>query len=263
MKKVLLTGANGLIGSLVREQLAGRYDFRYLTHRPADFPSVVADIADLDAIAPAFEGMDAVVHLAAASSPASAWDEVVADNIIGSYNIFEAARRASVGCVIFTSSNHAVSGYEMEAGPSLYDLDDPRMIDEHAEIRPDSYYGISKAAAEATGRYYSDVHGVRAFMLRIGWVMREDDPLGADVSHETVPPLTPEQTRARARAIFLSQRDCVELIRCCLDADAVKFGIYYGISNNPRQFYDLSNARRDLGYAPQDSAPRELTPTSA
>jgi nucleoside-diphosphate-sugar epimerase len=260
VKRVLITGAAGRIGTLLRERLTERYELHSLTHRPANFPSHVASVANLDAIRPAFEGMDAVVHLAVSSGKDwNDWRGALADNIGGTRNVCEAARLAGVGSVIFTSTNHVVSGYEIETGPSLYDLDDPRVIDERAEIRPDSVYGYSKAAGEAICRYYADVHGLRAFVLRIGWVIPQDDFRLVNFALEQAPPLDEAGKRARLRALYLSHHDCAELVAACLDADDVRFGIYYGISNNPRQFYDLANAARDLNWRPRDSAPAELT----
>lgn len=264
MQRVLITGAAGRIGRVLQAQLAGQYAFSGLDYHPfpdAEIPFLQADIRDLAAIQPAFEGMDAVVHLAANPHVAGPFDDILQRNIIGTHNVYEAALRAGVGLVIFASTNHAVSGWEIECGPSVYDLDDPRRIDEHAEIRPDSHYGWSKAAGEGMGRQYVDLHGLRVHVIRIGWVLDEAgnaDLFSQDVLGEVQPALGERDLQRRLRAIWLSHRDCAHLVDCCLRADEVRFGIYYGVSNNPRLFYDLSNARRDLGYAPQDSAPREL-----
>lgn len=253
--RVLVTGAAGVIGSAVRRHLAGDYELSALTHRPADFPSHVADISDLDAIQPAFAGMDAVVHLAASISVETPWPDILRDNIIGTYNVYEAARRAGVERVVFASSNHAVGMYELDNKPDLYALDHPLVVDDRAEIRPDSYYGVSKAYGEAMGRYYSDVHGLRVFCLRIGSVRADDDPRSPEAGKSSGwLGLTTAQTYDRLRATWLSQRDCAHLIERCLAAPDIRFGIYYGISNNPRQFWDITKARRELGYDPQDSA---------
>jgi nucleoside-diphosphate-sugar epimerase len=256
MKRVLVTGASGKIGAAVREYLDGQYAFAYLTHQPAEFPSHVADVSDLEAIQPAFEGIDAVVHLAATASVEAAWEDVLRDNLIGTYNVFEAAQRAGAGCVVYPSSNHAVGMYEIEAIPDIYGLDDTRVIDERAEIRPDSYYGISKAYGEAMGRYYSDNFGMRVYCLRIGSMRADDNPRPpAGSGAASWLPLTPEQIHDRLRATWLSRRDCAQLIARCIDAEHIRFGIYYGISNNPRQMWDITKAREELGYDPQDSAP--------
>lgn len=257
MKKVLVTGASGLIGSIVRDQLADRYELSYLTRTPAEFDSHVADITDLEAIQPAFEGVEAVVHLAASPAVTTPWDDVLNNNIIGTYNVYEAARRAGVDAMVYASSNHAVGLFEASEGAGLYALDDPRQIDEHSPVRPDSYYGVSKVFGEAMGRYYSEAFGMRVFCLRIGSV-RRDNTARPDTLADERPvwlDLTDEQVYERLRATWFSHRDCAQLIGCCLDADHVQFGIYYGVSNNPRQIWDLTKAREELGFEPQDSAP--------
>src|SRR5688572_1910622 len=176
MKRVLITGAAGLIGTLLRERLGELYAVRSLTLLPEAFPSVVADVADLEAIAPAFEGIDAVVHLAALTAMHTTWDEALQSNVIGTRNVFEAALRAGVPRVIVASSNHATGMVEAEGMPTIYNLDDTRTVDPTTPTRPDSWYGLSKVLGEAIGRYYADIHGIRTIMLRLGWVMRNDNP---------------------------------------------------------------------------------------
>lgn len=256
-RRVLVTGAEGTIGTAVREHLADRYELRALTKEPADFPSHAADIADLEAILPAFAGVDAVVHLAASPAVETPWEEILPNNLVGTYNVFEAARRAGVGRVVFASSNHAIGGYELDGAPGLYALDDPRVYDHTVEVRPDSLYGVSKVYGEALGRLYADRDGIAVVCLRIGAVRAGDDPTAPEVLASSPALLnlaTEEARRQRMRAVWLSRRDCAELIGRALDAD-VRWAVVYGISNNPRQFWDLSRAREVLGYEPRDAAP--------
>ena len=149
--KVVLTGAAGVIGTAVREHLGERYEFVSITRKPTDYSSVVADIRNFDAIRPAFDGADAVVHLAASISVDSPWESVLNDNLIGTYNVYEAARQAGLKAIVFASSNHTIGGYEVDGAPRIYALDDPRVYDHNAEIRPDSLYGVSKVYGEALG----------------------------------------------------------------------------------------------------------------
>ncbi len=254
--RVLVTGAEGVIGSVVRARLAGRFDLRSLTRAPATFPSHVADIADIGAIRPAFEGVAAVVHLAAAPHVSSPWEEVLHSNVVGTRNVFEAAREAGVGRVVFASSNHVVGMAEVDDAPAIYALDDGRVIDERAEVRPDSDYGVSKAFGEVLGRMYTDRFGMRAVCLRIGSVLPDDDPAGPMplAGAGWMPWLTDEDRRVRIRATWLSHRDCAELIRCAIVAD-VRFAIAYGVSDNARRFWSLDAARDLLGFVPVDRAP--------
>jgi len=146
-----------------------------------------------------------------------------------------------------------VGMYELDGAPALYDPDDDRSYDHTAEIRPDSLYGVSKAYGEALGRMYMERHGLRVFCLRIGAVRANDDP--------TAPTANPlidldfEGQRNRLRAVWLSKRDCAELVARCLDVEDVSWAVVYGVSGNPRRFWDLSHARELLGWEPQDTAP--------
>lgn len=254
--KVVLTGAAGVIGRAVREHLGDRYEFVSITRKPTEFTNVIGDISDFDAIRPAFDGADAVVHLAASISVDSPWESVLSDNLIGTYNVYEAARQAGLTCIVFASSNHTIGGYELDGAPRIYDMDDPRSYDHNAEIRPDSLYGVSKVYGEALGRYYHETYGMRVYNLRIGSVRADDNPVDPTVKDGSFwLDLTPEQKFDRLRSTWLSQRDCAELIGCCLEATTVPWVTVYGISDNPRQFWDLEHARRLLGYAPKDRAP--------
>src|SRR5690348_12439568 len=137
-RRVLVTGANGVIGRIMMERLADRYELRALTRSKVEFPSFIGDVSNLEAIAPAFERIDAVVHLAGSSAVESSWDAVLQSNLIGTYNVFEAARLAGVSALIFASSNHAIGEYEVDGAPELYRLDDERVYDHTVEVRPDS-----------------------------------------------------------------------------------------------------------------------------
>jgi NAD+ dependent glucose-6-phosphate dehydrogenase len=253
-RRILVTGAEGTIGTAVREYLAGRYELTSLTLTPQEFPSHVADIAELDAILPAFENVDAVVHLAASVGLEKTWDDVLHNNIIGTYNVFEAARQAGVSRVVFASSNHVVGMYELDGAPALYDPDDDRSYDHNAEIRPDSLYGVAKAYGEALGRMYMERYGLCVFCLRIGAVRANDDPTAPTHPNPLID-LDAEGRRNRLRSVWLSQRDCAELIASCLEVEDVSWAVVYGVSGNARRFWDLDHARELLGWEPQDSAP--------
>ena len=252
-RRVLVTGAEGRIGATVREHLAGRYDLVALTRTPQAFPSHVADIAELDAIRSAFEGVDAVVHLAASAAIETPWEDVLHNNLVGTYNVYEAARLAGCGRVVFASSNHAVGMFEVEGAPEIYSPDDTRLVDHTAELRPDSLYGVSKVYGEALGRLYHERHGLSVFNLRIGAVRKEDDPTLP--ASNSLLQLDEAGRHARMRAVWLSRRDCAELIAACLDAEDVSWAVVYGVSANAGRFWDLEHARELLGWEPRDAAP--------
>jgi nucleoside-diphosphate-sugar epimerase len=256
VKRVLVTGGAGLIGRVLIERLSDRYEFVVHTRRPFDGTSVVGDLSDFDAVHSivADAGPHAIVHLAAAASVELPWSDVLTSNIVGTYNVFEAARINSVELVVFASSNHVIGGYEIEGGPDLYRIDDTRVYDEHSDLRPDSLYGASKAFGEALGRLYSDQHGVRVVCLRIGSVLRDDDPaIAARSGSASWLGLTPDQLLARYQATWLSQRDCAELFACALES-RLPWALAYGTSDNRRKIWDLTSARELLGFHPADGA---------
>jgi nucleoside-diphosphate-sugar epimerase len=247
---VLVTGSSGLIGGVVIRTLGDRYTFTGLDRtQPADAPDIpttVADVSDFNAIRPAFNGMDAVVHLAADASMQASWESVLTNNIVATYNVFEAARQAGVQRLIFASSNHAVGMFELDAPyarirqgnyAGLAPGTVPR-VDHTVRIRPDGYYGVSKAYGEAMGAYYAENFGMSVICLRIGTVNRHDSP----------------QRDVRHMATWLSHRDLAQLVDRCLSVEGVRFEIFYGVSGNTWRIWDIEHARRVLGYAPQDNA---------
>ena len=178
-KKVLVTGASGRVGQVVLDRLGETYELSALNRSPvAGIPCTQADIADLDGIVPAFEGVDAVLHLAA-STMAGNWESLLATNIVGVRNVYEAARIQGVKRVVNISSGATILGYGLEAPykdllageyeklPEQWPL-----VNERWPIRPDSVYGASKAWGEALGRYYSDYHGLSVICVRLGAFLR-------------------------------------------------------------------------------------------
>ena len=240
--KILITGATGLIGKVLRTHLGetGRYTISGIDARTLDDDALasftLADCFDYDAMAKAFEGQEAVVHLAANAPVQTPWPDVLRNNIASTHNVYEAARQHGVKRVVFASSNHAVGNFELD--DSLID-DDPSnipQVDHHVPIRPDSDYGVSKVFGEATGRYYNEHFGLEVACLRIGSVVPQNRP-----------------TNIRAYATWLSHRDLAHLVDRCLTAD-ISFEIFYGVSNNRWRFWDIEHARERIGYDPQDRA---------
>jgi uronate dehydrogenase len=227
MKRVLITGAAGGIGGMIRPLLRAAYPSLRLSdiadlEPQAGEEFVKADLADLAAMERLCAGVDGVIHLGA-SSVEDRWEPILANNLIGAYHLFEAARRQGVQRVVFATTNHVVGFYRRQ-----------RTIDHTVMPRPDSRYGVSKAFGEALGRMYADKYGLRVFNIRIGNVAERP----AD---------------RRRLSIWISPRDLVQLMRIGLEHQDIHFEVVYGISDNARVWYDNGNAVR-LGYAPADRA---------
>tara|TARA_B100000315_G_scaffold78410_2_gene71733 strand:- start:7693 stop:8505 length:813 start_codon:yes stop_codon:yes gene_type:complete len=252
-KKVLVTGAAGQIGGILRNKLGFKYDLTGVDRTAHYWPgSHVADISDLDALMPAFEGQDTVVHLGGDPRVNAPWESTFQNNIIGTRNVYEAARLAGVKRVILASTNHVVGFYPLKQDPykAIYDgrLDEVRrpfrLLDDR-DIRPDSYYCVSKAFGEALGSYFHDQHGLSVICLRIGWVMTPDDP--------TYDP--------SALSLWLSHRDAAQLVERAIDAPpSVGFAIVHGMSKNDLGIWDIDAGKRIIGYDPVDGAGEKWTP---
>ena len=163
-KKVLVTGMSGLIGGLVRERIEGKYTLSALNRRPVEgIKCHQADIADLDAIRPAFEGVDVVVHLAAMAQPGMMWEDLLSANIVGCYNVFEASRQAGVKRIVFASSGATVRNWDREFPYNAivegrYDEvpETWKKVDHETPTWPGGLYGCSKVFGEALARHFTD-----------------------------------------------------------------------------------------------------------
>ena len=227
MKTILITGAAGDVGTHLRRELAGKYhlrvsDLRDLKEKIKGQKFMRADISKLSDALRITKGVDAIVHLGGYSVEGP-WHGILNANIIGCYNVFEAARRNGVKRILFPTSNHAVGFYRRE-----------QTIDHRVYIKPDSRYGVSKVFGEALGSLYADKYGMQVFCMRIGNV----GPVPID---------------KRRLSIWFSPRDLAQLVTIGIEHPDIRFEIVYGVSKNKRSWYDNANAYR-LGYKPQDDS---------
>ena len=227
MKTVLITGAAGDVGTHLRRELAGSYRLRLSDLRPLKGLAkgetfARADISSMRDALRITKGVDAIVHLGGYSVEGP-WEAILAANIVGCYNVFEAARRNGVERVLFATSNHAAGFYRRD-----------QVIDHRVYPRPDGRYGISKVFGQMLGSVYADKYGMRVFCMRLGNV--NERPIDR-----------------RRLSIWLSPRDLAQLVRIGLEHPDIRFEIVYGVSGNRRSWYDNSNALR-LGYRPQDDS---------
>jgi uronate dehydrogenase len=228
MKTVLVTGAAGGIGTRLRKLMKGQYpDIRWSDLKtPPDLAPdetfVKADLSVLNEVERIVRGVQGIVHLGGFSVEGP-WETILNANIIGCYNLFEAARRAGVKRAIFASSNHAIGFYPRS-----------QRIGVEGRVKPDSRYGVSKAFGEALGSLYADKHGLRVTCLRIGNI--------ADAPADE-----------RRLSIWIKPEDLAQLVRIGLEHPEIHFEIFYGVSDNAASFWDNSRAQK-FGYRPQGRA---------
>jgi uronate dehydrogenase len=232
--KILITGAAGRIGQRLLERFHDQYDFvltdKRLPQLTYGFPFQQAEISDFAALRPLFEGVHTVIHLAANAWVKASWEDLLPSNIVGTYNVFQAAAEAACKRVIFASSVNAVAAYPAEV-----------QVKEMMPVNPPNLYGASKAWGEAVGRFYADFKGLSVYCLRLGWVVEKDS--------EWLKPDHP------LLDIVLTYGDMLKLFEACLEAPLeLRFGLFHGLSDNRFKRLDISEARRLLGYAPEDDS---------
>jgi len=227
-RRLLLTGAAGGLGRVLRSRLVACCDVLRVSDAAELGDAAVTEevrtarLEDRAAVLALLEGVDAVVHLGAISTE-HAFDAIVQANIVGAYNLYEGARIHGVKRVVFASSNHVTGFYKQS-----------QTIDPTMPMRPDSYYGLSKAFGENLAQFYFDRYGLETVSLRIGSSFAEP----AD---------------RRMLATFLSFDDLERLVLAALSAPVVGHTVIYGMSNNPLTWWDNTSARH-IGYRPQDSS---------
>jgi NAD+ dependent glucose-6-phosphate dehydrogenase len=249
---VLITGAAGNLGTKLHRHLRGRCALTLLDLNPGGDPDILA--ADLsrwdDTWVATFAGSEAVVHLAGNPVASDPWPELVGPNVDAVLNVFEAAARGGVRRVVFASSNHVMAGYHSEPGvritPNLPPRPGMRYTTE-GQARDSTAYGTTKLFGERVGRHYAEARGLEVIAVRIGWVWRgENTPAGL-----------PADRGAWFRDMWLSDRDYLHLMECCLTAEpGAPFVVVNGMSANAGMAWDLSDTTRLLGYHPKDDVSR-------
>ena len=229
-ERILVTGAAGYLGKLVRASLRGRVatlrlcDIAPMEPAAAGEEVMPCDLAESEAVGRALAGVDAVVHLGA-SLNVDDWQQTLDVNIAGTYHVFEAARRAGARRVIYASSHHAVGMYPIT-----------QQIGIEEPLRPDSLYGLSKCFGESTARYFWDKFGLEAVCLRIGSVR-------------------PHPSEQRELSTWMSEGDFEQLLLACLSAPQTGCSIVYGVSDNDDVWWRNPDAAR-LRFVARDKAQR-------
>jgi uronate dehydrogenase len=226
--RLLLTGAAGQLGRELRPRLKAYCHTLRLSHRsPMGEPGageeiVIADLANAQAMQDLLDGVDAVVHMGGVSTEQS-WHKILPSNIVGMVNLYEAARHHGVKRIVFASSNHVTGFYRQDEVVSPKD-----------PVRPDGFYGLSKAFGENLAQLYWDRHGIETVSLRIG-------------SSYAAP------KDRRMLATWMSFDDTERLIVAALTAPVVGHTVIYGFSDNTTRFWDNTPAAH-IGYRPKDSS---------
>ncbi len=263
--RVLITGVQGTIAGAVLADLrreVGRYVVYGVDRRanaweygdrvagralPQD-RSRIAALSDIHAVRRAVEGMDVVVHLGEGNPDGDGRDPPTND-VVGTYNVFEACREAKVRRVVYGSSAMVCWGY-MRDEPyrairerRVDDLPTALpMVTKTSAPRPADTFAASKLWGEALGHVYADVHGLSVLCLRFGWVEGQQAPWKPELA-----------------SLWCSRRDAAQLVRRCVEAPVdLRFDVFFGVSANLRRWVDIDDARDRVGYSPVDRVEERL-----
>lgn len=259
---VLITGAAGNLGGKLRRHLEGRFPLRLLDQSTSGADGIgAANLSQWDpGWAEQFQGVAAVVHLAANPDPRSDWSTLLAPNIDGVVHVLEACVRARVPRIVYASSNHVMGGYQAEASVPRLTADLPPRPGIRFRLGRDWHdstaYGAAKLFGERLGRCQAERHGLTFVGVRIGWVQPGANPPPPPPRRSWRPwryPRPPLDVQEWFRLMWLSNRDLCQLLERCLTADLPPGGtIVNGMSANTGMCWDLEETRRLLGYVPQD-----------
>lgn len=232
-ERILITGPGGRVGTQIVPLLREHFALRLFDSQPlaaaGDDEVITGDIQDFDALRKACEGVCAMVHLAAISDEADFHSKLLPVNLAGVYNAFEAARQTGLMKVIYASTGQTILNYGKETH-----------VTTEMPARPSTVYACTKLFGEALARHYSEAHGMAMICIRLCYFRGYDDPLLRIPNHEV-------------QYDWCSPRDLTQLIVKSIHS-SIHFGVFFGISNNTKCHWDLSNARELLGYEPRDNA---------
>lgn len=265
--RVLLTGAAGDVGQALLKSFSEAYHLRTLDMRPVpgDPNAVLCNLQDFPALREAMQGIEVLVHLAAASKQYCTFmEDLLPNNIIGLYNVLQAAHETDVRRIVFASSCHTVGAYPPY---SKVRVSDP--------IKPDSLYGISKIFGEVLGCYYHDFHGIEFIAIRIGAFQKEwksaltnnwhwlfslpglPGILSKLVSYYQKSALKRHRRKLgdfpELLNIGLSQRDLITAFRQAVEKPDIGYGVVFVTSRSKLPSVTLASARKILGFEPQDT----------
>lgn len=225
--KVLLTGPSGRVGPHLVAPFRQKYDLKTfdLPGQGADFEG---DLTDIEVLRAAMQGVDVVVHLAATSDDAPFVEQLLPNNVLGLWNVFEAARLEGVRRVVWASSVQAVGKSSKAPGESVTPDD---------LAHPMNMYGVTKVWGETLGRHFFDKHQIEFVGIRVGAFQPYDSPW--------------LQT-GQCEQIWLSPRDCAQIFALAIETPGLEAVVVNATSRTSHAFLSLDSARDVLGYDPQD-----------
>ncbi len=238
--KIIVTCSKGKIGKIICNHFRNEFEIieidKILSEKPNCYK---VDISDFDTLNKTFEligEVKCVIHLAASARPNASWGEVLKNNIIGTRNIYECTRLSKIPKVILASTCHTMGAYEQFSSKEKQPFWVSK-ITVSSPYRPDGDYATSKIFAESIARQYYEQFAIHSICLRIGGVLKAESQTATTLKY--------------LNRILISYQDLIRLFDKSLQTNT-EFGIYFGVSKNRGGIFDLSIARREIGFRPKD-----------
>jgi nucleoside-diphosphate-sugar epimerase len=226
---IVVTGAAGTVAHTVAQALKDRHRLTLIDQRGrSDQEMIRVNLSDFAAVLDRLPEADTVIHLGANPDEAE-WQDILTNNFIATYNVFEVARRKGVKRIVFPSTVMIYDGFRGRA--------EGEILTPERHAWPMTYYAVSKRFGEDLGKMYARLHGMSVVCIRLGWFPHL--------------PIHPEALR-RERTTVLGVRDCGQLFTRAVEAPDVEFAVVNGFSREGAARYDLEPGRRLIGYEPQD-----------
>jgi uronate dehydrogenase len=250
-QRILITGSAGRLGraAVAALHFAGHHviglDVRPTPGLPAG-QSLVASLAEMAVLREAAKGVDCIIHLAASPDDAkyprgeapndgdNFLDALVPNNIVGLYQVLEAARSAKIPRVVLASTGQVV---DRKIAPNQVPFTAT------SKPAPRYLYACTKLFLEAVGQVYSREHGIAVLAVRLGWCPRDAGQV-AEIAAEQV-----------HQDVYLSPGDTGRFFRATVEANLTGYHIVYATSRTKNTIYDLSETTKLLGYSPVDTWP--------
>ncbi len=228
-QQIVITGAAGTVAQTVAAALEGRHRLTLIDQRgQSDREMIRVNLSDFAALLDRMPEADTVIHLGANPDEAE-WQDILTNNFIATYNLFEVARRKGVKRIVFPSTVMIYDGFRGRA--------EGEILTPERHAWPITYYAVSKRFGEYLGKMYARKHGMSVVCIRLGWFPHL--------------PIDVEAVR-RERTMVLGVRDCGQLFTRAVEAQVDEFALINGFSREAAKRYDLEPGRRLIGYEPQD-----------
>lgn len=234
--RVLVTGGAGWTAAAIRRELEDNgHNVVSLDRKSGERADIVGDVADLSAVLQAIDGVDAVVHLAVAVGAGDYQHPPLpfTTNVLGTYNVFAAARRAGTGRLVVFSS----AAVHLPPGPEPASA----LVGWRSDPGEDHLYDLTKRLQEEIARDFAETFGMNVVVLRVGHIV--DSRSGLDPRGRRL------QDLEYCRGGWVCRYDVAGAWLRALEAGLDGYNAFHVIgASSARSHFDIARTERVLGF---------------